>query len=167
MKCLLCVLLALPLCAQLTFQPSYPQVRKYLQLTDAQERGIALNNTEYDQQSLSKSERIAQVRTEIAEETQKDPLDPAALGVRYAEIELIRRDLAELADARQKQHLALLTDAQRVKLKALEEAIKLFPIACEAAVANLLTIGSDSGCPSVIFGRFSPYLPITLTPILR
>jgi hypothetical protein len=144
-------LLALPLCAQM--QPHrqlLPQVREYLQLTNAQVLGIALNNDEYNRSIQERLQRVRQVQTEITAETAKDPLDPASLGVRYAEIELICRDLRDLANSLQKQNLALLTDEQRTKLKTLEAALKLIPVLAEAQMSNLL--GNWTTPPNVMNG---------------
>lgn len=115
-----------------------PQVREYLQLTNAQVSGISLNNEEYNKSARERLQRVRQVQTEIAVETAKDQLDSAALGTRYTEVELICRDLRDLANTLQKQNLVLLTDEQRAKLKSLEEALKLFSVQTEAQLSNLL-----------------------------
>jgi hypothetical protein len=78
------------------------------------------------------------VQSEIQQETAKSPLDPAALGIRYAEIEAICRNVKDESAAAQKRNIALLTDAQAVKLKALEDALKLAPIINEAQQSGLL-----------------------------
>lgn len=148
---MLFAVLALPLCAQM--QPPrqmLPQVREYLQLTNAQVLGIALNNDDYNRTIQERLQRVRQVQIEIAAETAKDPVDPAALGVRYAEIELICRDLRDLANTLQKQNLALLTDEQRTKLRTLEEALKLLPVLTEAQMSNLL--GNWTSPPNVMNG---------------
>ncbi|HEY3441150.1 MAG TPA: hypothetical protein VGK29_10380 [Paludibaculum sp.] len=139
MKYLLWLMAALPLCAQTTPpRQLLPQVREYLELTNVQVFAIALNSDEYNRGIQERIQRVRQVQMEIAAETAKDPLDSAALGVRYTEIELICRDLREIANTLRKQNLALLTDAQLVKLKLLEEAMKLLPVATEAQMSNLL-----------------------------
>jgi hypothetical protein len=139
MKYLLAALLILPLCGQaVPPRQLIPQVRQYLQLTDTQALGIALNGDEYNRSIQERIQRIRQVQMEIAAETAKDPLDNAALGVRYAEVELICRDLRDLANNLRKQNLALLTDEQRTKLKTLEDVMKLLPTATEAQMSNLL-----------------------------
>ncbi|MCL5745913.1 MAG: hypothetical protein M1541_18640, partial [Acidobacteria bacterium] len=47
----------------------------------------------YNGWSMEKQNRIRQVQSEIADETAKEDLDPGAIGIRYAEIEAICRDL--------------------------------------------------------------------------
>jgi hypothetical protein len=114
------------------------EVRKYLQLTDTQYQAILDQNERYNRMAQEKVRRIAQVQVEIGEETDKSPLDPAALGIRYAEIEAICRELKDESDRARQQSLAALTEPQRTRLNALEEAIKLYPVIAEAEAGNLL-----------------------------
>jgi hypothetical protein len=166
MKCLLCILVALPLSAQ-TQPPRQllPQVRDFLQLTNSQVLGIALNNDEYNRNIQDRLQRVRQVQTEIAVETAKDPVDPAQLGVRYTEIELICRELRDLANNLQKQNLALLTDEQRTRLKALDDVYKLLPVLIEAQMSNLLGIWTTApnamnGSNTFISGASLPVSPL-------
>ena len=102
-----------------------PELRQYLALTDAQAN--AVDKLIFDNEMLSseKSRRMAQVQSEIAEELNKDPLDPMSIGVRYAEIEAIRRGLDAESKRMRVAIRAVLTDPQKVKLKTLEDASKL------------------------------------------
>ena len=106
------------LCPVPTDSALVPQLREYLQLTPTQVLGISFNNDYYDRQQAIRSLRIAEVQAEIAVETAKDPLDSAALGVRYAEIELIRRDLRE---ARQR-HAETESDATERRTTSQDES---------------------------------------------
>lgn len=115
-----------------------PQIREYLMLTEAQMSKIAQQNIEFNRFSQEKTRRMIQVQGEIGEETRREPLDPAALGIRYAELEALRR---EIADRNQKligSNMAVLTDVQKTKLKALEEAMKLVPVAQAAQASKIL-----------------------------
>src|SRR3989442_14756078 len=107
---------ALPGLAQ-TFllpSPSFPaDLKQYLSLTDAQVSAILQMTGDYYQAVFARQERTNQLQNEIAAETLKDPLDPMALGVRYAEIESIRRDMADQLRALRGKIAALLTDPQR------------------------------------------------------
>ncbi len=114
------------------------QVQQFLQLTDAQVRAILTNNREYNEFSRTKQERIWQVQSEIATETAKRPLDPTALGVRYAEIETICRQMTERATEDQKKNAAILSGAQTAKLQVVLDAVKLFPVISEAQSGNLM-----------------------------
>lgn len=113
------------------------QVREFLQLTDSQVQSILANNDEYDRFASEEQSRIAQVQREIVEETAKSPLDPNALGIRYAEIETICREMTDRAKEFRAKNLDVLNDAQKAKVKVLEDAIKLAPVISEAGFANL------------------------------
>src|ERR1700756_5620059 len=67
-------------------------LKQYLSFTDTQVAFILQATSDYNQTASDKQQRISQLRVEIADETRKDQPDPMALGVRYAEIESIRRD---------------------------------------------------------------------------
>ncbi len=121
------------------------QVQQFLQLTDAQIQAILTNNGEYNQLAMTKQTRISQLQAEIATETARDPLDPMALGVRYAEIETVCRELKDQASTYQQKNTAILTDPQKAKLQVLQDAIKLAPIISDAQSGNL--IGSSSHAP--------------------
>lgn len=114
------------------------QVRDFLQLSDSQVIFILANNSAHSLWSFEKHSRIQQVRTEIAQETAKEALDSIALGVRYAEVELICRDIKSQATAYQAKNTELLTDPQKAKLKVLQDAMKLTPIIAEAQLGNLI-----------------------------
>src|SRR5574341_70699 len=70
-------------------------LRLFLELTDAQVELIGNLNADFARLVGTRSRRIRQVQEEIADETAKQPLDPLALGLRYAETETIRRQLVE------------------------------------------------------------------------
>lgn len=114
-------------------------LRLFLGLTDAQVRTIAGKNLEFNRFVAEKSQRLVQVRTEIAQETRKETLDPLALGVRYVEIELIGREI-RVAEKRLAEELRKeLTVEQIAKLDALEKAMELLPLYYAAAGVRLIT----------------------------
>ncbi|MCZ2078622.1 MAG: hypothetical protein LC130_26960 [Bryobacterales bacterium] len=134
----------LALCASAWAQPNpfygvlYPQLQEFLQLTDSQLNAILEANRQYSEWAFEKQRRIADVQREIAEETAKSPLDPMALGVRYAEVETICREVKDRGTELEKASVTVLTDAQKTKLKTLEDALKLFPAITQAQSARLL-----------------------------
>lgn len=147
--------------AQTIFPSFPPQLKEYLGLANEQAGQIAALNNAYYAYAAGKQQRMAQVQREISEETAKDPLDPMALGVRYAEQEAIRRDLADRqGDVRQKA-VALLTDPQRARLKSLDDASKLQLIIAQAQSANLIDTPLVSGLTV-----FDPY-PSNIIPASR
>jgi hypothetical protein len=114
------------------------QMKAYLGLTDAQLTQITVNLNQYSQLVVQRQQRMLQVQGEIQQETAKSPLDPAALGIRYAEVETICRNVKDEAIAAQTRNLAILTDAQKEKLKVLQDAYKLLPVILEAQNAGVL-----------------------------
>ena len=114
------------------------QVKDFVQLSDSQLQTILTNNDEYNRRSSGKQSRIQEVQTEIAQETGKENLDPMALGVRYAEVESICREMKSQATAYQKKNVDVLTDPQKARLKILEDALKLAPVLAEAQSGNLI-----------------------------
>jgi hypothetical protein len=132
-----------------------------------------LNLNDYSSLVGQRQQRIFQVQSEISDETARSPLDPAALGIRYAEIETICRNVRDEAAATQTRNLTVLTDAQKVKLKALDDAYKLLPVINEAQSAGLLAppgpytyIPTDLSSSLLgIFVRQPPSLPGCQQPI--
>jgi hypothetical protein len=119
--------------------PGFPAaLRLYLELSDTQIDSISFLNADYQRFVQAKQWRMGQVQQELMDELAKDPLDPMAIGLRYAEMEATRRQFsAELARTRTKIR-AVLTEPQAKKLKALEDITKLLPIFSEAVQVNLL-----------------------------
>lgn len=115
-----------------------PQIRAYLSLTDEQVAKMARQIDDFQRWAANRQRRMFEVHLEIAEETAKSPLDPAALGIRYAEVEAIRREIAERNSKLVDENVAVLTDVQKIKLKALEEALKLVGTGNEAQALRLL-----------------------------
>src|SRR5258706_16267123 len=101
------------------------QVKEFLKLSDSQVQAILANNDEYNRWSFEKQNRIGQVQTEIVEETAKERLDPNALGIRYAEVESICREMKDRANEYYTRNIGVLNSDQKAKLKILEDAIKL------------------------------------------
>lgn len=131
MKALLFVLAVAGLSAQES------AVDRFLQLDRAQRETILRNNAQHTRWQREKEERVSRVRGEIFEEAGRSPLDPVALGLRYAEIEAICREIDDREAQLVKVNRDVLNEAQRIKLAALEEAMKLAPTA-NAAIADRL-----------------------------
>lgn len=132
------------------FRQPLGQIQQYLQLTDAQLQTILANNGEYNQLATTKQTRILQLQTGIATETAREALDPMALGVRYAEIETICRELKDEADTYQQKNAAVLTDPQKAKLQVLPDAMKLAPIISDAQSGNLIGSSTSLRCQQVL-----------------
>lgn len=150
----LIALLASSATAQTTPWPPEPltNLKEYLQLSDVQLQIILHNNDEYNRWSAERQSRIRQIQDEIVQETAKSPLDPTALGVLYAEIETICRELRDRAILYRSRNLQALEPAQKARLKTLEEALKLLPLASEAQFSNLA--GELTSAPYAFSSRY-------------
>lgn len=114
------------------------QVKQYVGLTDEQVARIVRLNAGLAQFQALKAARQIQVRIEIAQETRRDALDATALGLRYLELEVIRREV----EAEQRKVVAavqaLLTEPQKTKVAALRQVLSDYGTACAAVAANVV-----------------------------
>jgi hypothetical protein len=85
-----------------------------------------------------KNVRSAQVQREIFEWTNAEQIVPIELGLRYAELEQIRREIRDEEGKTRAAARAVLTDAQRAKLRVIEEAAKLQPLIGQAIGQRLI-----------------------------
>ncbi len=115
--------------------PYHSKVIRYLCLSDQQQSKMEDNRKEYTVDGIG---RMRDVTREIAEEATRPVLDSLALGVRYAEVEALRRMISEGNRQLNAANLALLTTVQKVKFDALVEAVRLQPTAQEAQSIHLL-----------------------------
>ncbi|MBM3787365.1 MAG: hypothetical protein FJW30_23650 [Acidobacteria bacterium] len=128
------------------FPRPFREIEQFLQLTREQMDRINRNSAEFDRWNREKQLRSFTVSREIAEETAAEPLNPSALGLRYAELEAIRREVTDREKKLIADNFAVLTEAQKVRFKALEEAIKLQPVIDEARAIRLLA--NDCAVPA-------------------
>jgi hypothetical protein len=120
-------------------------LEQYLNLTAREVAAIQQATTRHNQVAAAEQIRTIEIRNEIDAETRKTQPDALTLGVKYNEIESIRRDLATQLAALRDQLQALLAPPQRDKLSALYDARNLLPIAYDAQCENLIDL-SASGC---------------------
>jgi hypothetical protein len=145
-----------------------PDLKQFLALTDAQADAVSKLFNDNQLLASEKSFRISQVQREIADELNKDPLDPMSIGVRYAEIEAIRRGLDAESERMRVAIRAVLTEPQKLKLKTLEEASKLSSTISSAVCYGFLDLdpaarriaGGITGSSFVIYDPVNgmPYL---------
>ena len=100
-------------------------VTKALDLTDAQVAAAVQAATDYDEVVQEKIQRIYQLQNEINEAVKQDVPGAVTVGNGYVEIESIRRFMQGELDRMGEKVRGLLTDAQKLKLKTLEDAMKL------------------------------------------
>lgn len=131
-----------------------PQALKlFLALTDEQVKLIADKNIEFNRFVAEKNRRQRQVQAEIAAETRKETLDPMALGLRYMELELIRREIRAAEDKLRTDLRKALTAEQNAKLDALQKALELLPLYQQAAAVHLLAPAPLPGLPAGVVIR--------------
>jgi len=127
-------------------------IRLFLDLSDSQVQTIQQQNADLGRFAAGKSLRASQVQQEIAQETARPGLDPLALGLRYTELEVIRRELQDEFRRTRDRIRRALTEPQRAKLRSLEDIFKLLPIYSEAANVNLVENPGDfAPLPGFIF----------------
>jgi hypothetical protein len=130
-----------------------PQLKQYLELTDAQVNRIGELNSAFTQFASEKWRRTAQVQFEIAQETAKPELDAMALGLRHLELEGIRRQIAAEQRKTVEEVQKLLTAPQRAKLSTLQQAMLVYSTACDAIANNLMTSPAAAPTPNPFFGN--------------
>jgi hypothetical protein len=133
-----------------------PALQSYLELSAAQVASIQRLNGASAQLQTQKLRRSIQVQSEIAQETAKPTLDAMALGIRYLELEAIRRDIAADNEKTQAEIEKVLNDAQKTKVQALVAAMRLQGVICEAQSQNIL--------PSSVSANIIPASRITGVP---
>lgn len=133
-----------------------PALQSYLELSPAQVASIQRLNTASAQFQTEKARRSVQVQVEIAQETTKPTLDAMALGLRYMELEAIRREIAADNEKTHAEIQKLLNDAQKTKVQALVAAMRLQSVICEAQSQNIL--------PAALPGNIIPGSRITNLP---
>jgi hypothetical protein len=135
----------------LPFPMFSPELQKYLDLSNAQVDAIRKANLDLTTLTSRKQFRMAQVQAEIQDWTTKDPVDAMQLGVRYAEIEVLRREIADAQKNAVVTVRGVLNAAQLAKLKVLEDAVKLQPLINDAVCENLMSPATPRPA-SVVFG---------------
>jgi hypothetical protein len=132
------------------------ELQQFLSLSSDQVNAINSLNSDNQQLLNVRGQRITQLQAEIVQETAKDPIDALALGTRYSEIETIKRSVSADLVTLRSQDLAVLNDAQHVKLGALDDALKLQPLISEAQCESLLDAASLSAAATGISTALSP-----------
>jgi hypothetical protein len=135
---ILFVAFALVMPAQVFDPTGSSNIAQYLELTTQQRGAVSRLAAANAQFQLQKQERIAVVNREIEAELRKSPLDPMAIGLRYVELATIQREIGQVDRQFRTDLRALLTDAQKEKLKPLEEALRLQSLANQAVCQGFI-----------------------------
>ena len=118
--------------------PDFPQLAKYLELKPDQVLALGRARIDWLVYLSTKTLRVADVEEEIRQLTEAASVDASALGVRYAELEAICREARDTDAKAQATLRKSLTETQRARLAALEQAYALLPVIAEADTALLI-----------------------------
>lgn len=114
-----------------------PALKSHLELTDDQAAKILANNEALARRASERLQRIFTLSAEMAAELAKPSPDAMTVGTHSANMERACREDANLTKQTRDQNLGLLTEAQKTKLKALEETARLTSVIGEAQSANI------------------------------
>lgn len=127
------VIIAFPVCGMQGQTPA----REYLGLTREQIATIYRNLDQHAQYANRIFQRIRVINRELDEEFSRERLDPMAFGVRYLEIETMKREYRERTRAIVAEHRSLLSASQHERLRNLREASRLDEANRQAACLGL------------------------------
>ncbi len=158
----------LPLLVFLLVIPTFPQWRdlsaEYLELTPDQSRRLAQNRAAHYDWQRAKEARVTQVRAEIEDESIRVPLDPLALGLRYAELEAMRREDLERRDQLVRLNRSVLTEAQQRLAATLAEVEGLGFVARNADCSFLIYENNPRACGLLYIDFRTPAAPVAPPP---
>lgn len=124
--------------------PNFSEVRNYLALSETQL--AALNNIHSSERSAAQSlQQQIQSKRSALESTLSTGSNASAAGQILLDIENLRKQITALHTTYQVQALAVLNEAQKTKLKALEDASKLMAQIHQAHALNLLAQPASEG----------------------
>lgn len=126
--------------AQDLSQPFRP-LDEYLGLTQVQIAAIEANNNRFFRLTSDRLARRGLLISLATVELTRSPIDAVVVGQNYAEAETICRDLRAARVRLREDNLAILTEAQKMKMRVLEEAVKVIGIASMAERRNLADFG--------------------------
>lgn len=119
------------------------EIKAYLSLTDAQVTSLEQLRQQQREAVRSDLEQIRVKQGELKAAVERS--DAAAAGRLLIEIEGIHKRLQQAHERYRAQATAMLNDAQKAKLKALEEAAKLMPLVGQAGALHLLPPPEGAG----------------------
>ena len=159
----------LPLLVLFLLAPAFAQWTdlsgQFLGLTSDQSRRIAQNQDAHYEWMKPQQARVELVRAEIVEESLRVPLDPLALGLRYAELEAIRREDLERRDQLVRLNRSVLTEAQNKRATTLAEVENLAVTARHADCGFLIYENNPRACGLLYIELNSPIPPLVLPGI--
>ena len=118
--------------------PRFTALKDYLGLTDAQVTALADARKKQVEAAQPIREQLRAKAEALRTEMQKASPDGAAIGSLIVDIKKLREQLRTSHQGVNSDALAVLNPDQQAKLKALDDARKLFPAAAQASAAGLI-----------------------------
>jgi Spy/CpxP family protein refolding chaperone len=137
------------------FVPPYSDLRQYLSLTDVQVRSLEQVQTNRREAESAIYRQTADKQRTLSGLLQAGSTDALQIGQLMVEINNLQRRMPLAAEPYRSAALAVLTEAQKAKLPALAEALRLNATAYQAVSFNLIE------APNPIIGLPVP-LPMPL-----
>jgi len=116
--------------------PTFTELKAYLTLTDAQVTSLQQLRQQEGEAMKTEHEAVRAKQTELRAAVEKG--DAAAAGRLLIEVQALQKRIGEVHTRYYANAVAVLNTAQKTKLQALEEAIKLMPTIGQARALNLL-----------------------------
>ena len=124
---------------QLPIAPPQSPLRTYLTLTESQVASLQHVQAQKRQAESAVYKQISDLQRQLNALLAQGSNDAVTIGRLTVDINNLRRQLPLPADQYRAAALAVLTDAQKAKLPALSEALRLIQPANEAVYYNLVT----------------------------
>lgn len=118
--------------------PTFDALKSVLGLSDAQVTQLRDLQRQRFESTRAVFEEIRTKQQALHQALESGSTDAAALGRLLLEIQALQQQVRTIGETYRTQALAILDAAQKTKLAALEEAIKLQPAIHQAAALNLL-----------------------------
>jgi hypothetical protein len=125
---------------------------RYLQLSEQQALEIGANAERFAAEQKSFYDRVNALNRELESETRRATPDTGALGTRYREIETLCREAEAPRRGLYERQMALLSEGQRERVRAIEGSLRLAVLAWEAEAFHLLAPAEGLG-RNVLFSR--------------
>jgi Spy/CpxP family protein refolding chaperone len=117
---------------------SAASLREYLSLTDQQQQDLEKLQVQAREKARASVEKLEEKQRALRTQLANGNANPLTVGKLVIELELAKNNAEEVSSQLRSQALTMLTDLQKAKLEALDEARKLQPVAREAVGMFLL-----------------------------
>ena len=121
----------------LNADPAYPNLVRYLNLSDGQVERIVQLNGRFQEELIERQIEALALSGELRAERARPAPDQSVLGAKAAGLEQVCRDSLALEAEVQRAIPALLTEGQGVRWQELDRALQLLPALSEAQDVNM------------------------------